>query len=142
MAVEVTTAPAFKAGAPKLLFRAGNVGTGSRDGQRFAGFVSMPPPEPRARKMVTVSPGTLARYVGTYSLGPFVEDDDALVTLEGNQLMIRVGLSGQLRPLSAESETHFFFREPSGDTNFQFVQDDKGVVTHLIRNAGTKWTRK
>ena len=146
MAVEITPAP-FKAGLPELLFRAPIVSAGaiSRGGQRFAFLVSMPPadrlPLPE-RTVVTVVPGTLARYVGTYSSGPFDEDEDVVVTVDGNQLMIQVGISGRMRPLSAESDTRFFMRDPTGDTNFEFVMNDKGVVTHLNRIGGTKWTRK
>ena len=141
MALELTTTPAFKAGPPKLLFRTRIYNTISRDGQRFVGFVSVPPPErlipAPERRVITISPAILARYVGRYAWSPFDEDEDAVVTLEGSQLMIQTNYLDQARPLSAESETHFF----SGNTDFEFVKDEKGVVTQVLSGA-TKWTRK
>jgi hypothetical protein len=47
MSVDITTGPAFSAGAPKLLFKLpgplnGNLGNISRDGQRFVFAVNVP----------------------------------------------------------------------------------------------------
>ena len=146
MAVEVTTTPAFKAGPPKLLFRApatdGGNGAISRDGQRFVFAVPVPP----ERKQVTIPPEILAKYTGTYVL-PTVSDGpmDVVVTLEGNQLMIQLGAEPQKLPLAAESDTYFFNRQPGGDRDIEFVKDDTGAVTHLIQytgGPGAKATRK
>jgi hypothetical protein len=145
MAVDVTTTPAFQAGTPQLLFRApgtfglvGVFGRGegtngpdcslsnpatceqgsiSRDGQRFAFNVPLPP----ERTEVTVAPAILAQYAGVYS--------GRVVTLEGNRLMIQP--QGQEKiALFAESETKFFMKATYGD--FEFVKDDQGVVKYLF----------
>jgi hypothetical protein len=152
MAVDVTTTPAFRAGLPKLLFRAPGTfpltgifdregtnavtcscavegceqGSISRDGQRFVFAVPLPP----ERKQVTVAREILAKYTGTY-----VESGgyDWVVTLEGNQLMIqRIGR--EKAPLFAESETKFFLKAANGD--FEFVKDDKGDVNYLFLYRG------
>ncbi len=148
MGVQVATTPPFKVGRPKLLFPTtientnfvlGNV---TRDGQQFVFVAPMSPPE---REVVTVAPDILARYVGTYSLGRFDEDEDHLVTLQGNQLMMQMQPAAQKRALSAESAGSFFSRDRGGDTDFEFVVDDKGVVTYLVQyngGPGTKYTRK
>ena len=157
MALDVTTTPAFQAGLPKLLFRAPgtfplvgifndrNDGTNapdcacalavgceqgsiSRDGQRFVFAVPLPP----ERKEVTVAPGILAQYTGTY-VGTFVDESDWVVTLEGNQLMFQ-GTGREKAPLFAESETKFFLKASNGD--FEFVKDDKGDVRYLFLYRG------
>jgi hypothetical protein len=144
MAVDVTTNPEFQAGTPQLLFRApgtfylegifGREGTNdpdcsesnpstceqgsiSRDGQRFAFNVPLPPP----RNEVTVAPAILAQYTGVYS--------DRVVTLEGNQLMIQPQGREKV-PLFAESETRFFMKATYGD--FEFVRDNNGAVKYLF----------
>jgi Tol biopolymer transport system component len=145
MAVDVTTTPVFQAGTPQLLFRApgtfglvGVFGRGdgtndpdcslnnpatceqgsiSRDGQRFAFNVPLPPQRTEFR----VAPAILAQYAGVYS--------DRVVTLEGNQLMIQP--QGREKfPLFAESETRFFMKATYGD--FEFVKDDQGAVKYLF----------
>ncbi|OFW26751.1 MAG: hypothetical protein A3H97_00695 [Acidobacteria bacterium RIFCSPLOWO2_02_FULL_65_29] len=110
MAVDVTTTPTFTVGPPRLLFRApitipreGNpnddqFGRISRDGQRVA-FQVLTLPE---RKLVTVAPEILAQYTGTY-VNP--GGDEGLVSLEGNQLMLKPPGAGEKLPLFAESET-------------------------------------
>ena len=140
MSVDVATTSAFKAGPPEPLFRAPTFAN-TVDGQRFAGLVSTPQPEPLIplpeRKVVALSPEILARYVGRYAWSPFDEDEDAVVTLEGNQLMIQTNYLFQARPLLAESETRF----SNGDQDFEFVKDEKGIVMHVI-SGNMKWTRK
>jgi len=161
MAVEIATAPAFQAGPPKLLFRAPDTftlvgifndrgegtnapdcscqsgrgceqGSISRDGQRFAFAVPLPP----KRQEVAVAPGILAKYMGTYVEGErnwMVGSGEWVVTLEGNQLMIQ--RTGQEKaPLFAESETKFFLKATNGD--FEFVKDDKGDVTYIFMYRG------
>jgi hypothetical protein len=93
--------------------------------------------------VVTVAPELLAQYAGTYSVSPF--EAKAIVTVEDNQLMIArsEGWNGVLkRPLLAESPSAFYFGVTNGD--FEFVRDDRGVVTHFIRyngDGGAKWMR-
>ena len=155
MAVEIATTPAFQAGPPKLLFRVPGTftlvgifndrgegtnapdcscqsgrgceqGSISRDGQRFVFAVPLPP----ERTQVTVAPGILAQYMGTYAES---SGREWVVTLEGNQLMIQRTLR-EKAPLFAESETKFFLKATNGD--FEFVQDDKGDVTYIFMYRG------
>jgi Tol biopolymer transport system component len=152
MAVDVATTPTFHAGTPKLLFRmpatfplvgiferAGinapgcsdatiercEAGSISRDGQRFVFNV----PQPPERTPITVEPGILAQYAGTYA----VRGLDWMVTLEGTQLMIQ-RTAREKAPLFAESETKFFLKATNGD--FEFVRDDKGNVKYLFMYRG------
>ena len=153
MVVDVTTTPSFQSGTPELLFRAPPTfplvgvferegtnapecsnngvpnceqGSISRDGQRFVFNV----PQPPQRSEVTVAPGILAKYTGTYAESRGIE---WAVTLEGNQLMIqRIGR--QKVPLFAESETRFFLKVVNGD--FEFLTDDKGGVICLFLYRG------
>jgi hypothetical protein len=82
------------------------------------------------RKEVAVSRDILSKYVGTYEVQPGI---DAVITLEGDQLMAQV--TGQPRfPLFAESETKFFFKVVDAQT--EFIKDDKGVVTHMLLHQG------
>ncbi len=82
------------------------------------------------RKEITVSPATLARYVGTYELAPRI---DIKITLAGNQLMGQ--LSGQAKyPLFAESETLFFLKVV--DAQIEFAKDEKGAITNLVLHQG------
>ncbi len=131
MAVDVASAPTFKAGPRKLLFQGPKATPGSisRDGQRVAFDVAKPP----ERRVITVAPEILAQYTGTY-VGP--EESYSVVTLEGNQLMIQ--RTGRAKfPLFAESENSFFFRRASeGDTDVQFVKDDQGAVTQFLAYTG------
>lgn len=159
MAVDVTTTPTFRSGSQKRLFRAPSTfelegvfarggtnalecscaiagceqGSISRDGQRFVFAVPLSP----QLTPVTVAPGILAQYVGTY-----VETQqlllDWVVTLEGNQLMIqRTGR--EKAPLFAESETTFFLKATNGD--FEFAKDEKGDVKYLFFYRGGRPTQ-
>ena len=141
MAVGLTTGPVFEAAPPKLLFRpppdAGALLSISRDGRRFA-FSAPKPPE---RKVISVTPEILLRYTGTYE-GP--EEDTAIVSVEGTQLMVQ-HTGPSKRTLLAESEIYFFFRQDQGDRDYEFVADRTGLVTHFVRHSrgfSGKYTRK
>ena len=103
-------------------------GSISRNGQRFVFNVPLPP----ERNQVTVAPGILAQYAGTY-VQSFRGDLDWVVTLQGSQLMIqRTGR--EKASLYAESETKFFLKASNGD--FEFVKDEKGDVKYLFFYRG------
>jgi len=73
-----------------------------------------------------ISPAVLARYAGTYELGP---NRSVLVTAIDDLLFVQ-GLNEPRLPLFAQSETTFMSTAtPAG---FEFVKDAQGNVTHLI----------
>jgi CubicO group peptidase (beta-lactamase class C family) len=94
-----------------------------------------PPPH----KEIQVSPQILARYAGTYALGPGA---DVTMTVEDGRLMTQI--SGQPKlELFAESETRFFLKVV--EAGVEFFADASGTVTHLVIHQGgmdTKATRK
>jgi len=98
----------------------------------------MPPPE---RKEVTLAPEILTKYTGTYVIPGL---GDAVVTREGDQLMMDPSGALQKFPLFAESETRFFFKVPVNGY-LEFVKDENGIVTHFLLymgGAGQRGTRK
>ena len=91
------------------------------------------------RKEITVSPSTLATYVGTYELTP---DFSIVVTLEDGHLMTQATNQPKF-PLFAESPTEFFLKVV--DAQVEFFKNDAGQVTYLILHQGgrdTKGTKK
>jgi hypothetical protein len=85
-----------------------------------------------AEKNVIVSPRILSKYVGVYetvsTTGTAMTARVFNVTLEAGQLMIEIGGRGKM-PLVALSETTF---SPRLLGTYEFVMDDRGVVTHLM----------
>jgi len=81
---------------------------------------------PSERKEITVSPGVLEQYVGTYQMAPGIK---MMITLDGGRLLTQLSGQGK-RPLFATSETNFFLKTP--DAQLDFGKDDKGpfVVLH------------
>ncbi|HMC61218.1 MAG TPA: serine hydrolase, partial [Candidatus Solibacter sp.] len=81
---------------------------------------------PGERKEITLDPKVLSRYVGAYQLaqGPAM-----LITLEGNQLISKLGNQGAV-PIFAESETLFFLKVV--DAQLEFPKDDaQGKASQL-----------
>ena len=152
MAVEVTTTRGFAASPPKLLFQSpaafdfaetNDATTGgdcscdidaceqasiSRDGQRFVFAV----PTSGPREAVTVAPGILAKYSGSYVVIPEGPEGERgiVITVEGSQLRMQDG--ARTVTLAALSDAKFF----QGNWALEFIQDDKSVVTHLILHRG------
>ena len=78
------------------------------------------------KKEITVSPQVLQQYVGVYELAPGFR---AMVTLEGNQLMVQA--TGQPKiPVYASSGTKFFYKVVEAE--IEFFNNDKGVVDRLV----------
>jgi hypothetical protein len=102
---------------------------------RVSDRAELPPP----RKETQVPADVLAKYAGTYELGPGME---VAMTVEGGQLMTQ--MTGQPKfPLFAESETKFFLKVV--DAQVEFFKDAGGAVTHLVIHQNgreTKGTRK
>jgi CubicO group peptidase (beta-lactamase class C family) len=81
---------------------------------------------PGERKEITLDPKVLSRYVGAYQIaqGPAM-----LITLEGNQLISKLGNQGAV-PIFAESETLFFLKVV--DAQLEFPKDDaQGKASQL-----------
>lgn len=91
-------------------------------------------PLPKVRKEIAVDPAILDRYVGRYELSPAFAIE---IMREGNQLTAQATGQGKL-PLSAESETEFFFR--GVDAQISFTKDAAGAVTGLVLHQGGRDT--
>lgn len=76
------------------------------------------------RKAITLPPATLARYVGTYELGP---NAVMTITQEGEGLMAQLTGQGRL-PIFPQSETLFFLR--AVDAQIEFSADASSLVLH------------
>src|SRR5262249_48680756 len=85
---------------------------------------------PDVRTAIQIDSKVLARYVGTYQLGP---NFDLVVTLENGQLISQA--TGQPKfVLYAKSQTNFFPLEFPAE--LEFVTDDKGAVTAMVLHQG------
>jgi len=90
---------------------------------------------PAPRKEVQVSPQVLAKYAGTYELGPGVE---VTMTVEGGRLMTQI--TGQPKfELFAEAENRFFLKVV--EAQVEFFTDASGAVTHLVIHQGGRETK-
>src|SRR2546427_4954975 len=79
-----------------------------------------------------LGPEALTKYAGTYEFAPGRE---AVVTIDGELLVLRLTATGEVEPLAPQSETSFtaaFF----GD-QVEFVKDSSGAVTGLTLRTGT-----
>jgi CubicO group peptidase (beta-lactamase class C family) len=85
---------------------------------------------PSQRKAVPVEPDTLGKYEGTYELSPKFS---IVITLEGNQLMAQATNQAKF-PIFPESETKFFYKVV--DAQLEFLKNDQGQITHLVRHQG------
>jgi hypothetical protein len=79
-------------------------------------------------KEAAVSPEILAKYVGTYQLGPGF---DLVISLKNGRLASQATKQAEIL-LYAQSETRFYPKETP--LLIEFVKDEKGVVTALINH--------
>jgi hypothetical protein len=93
-----------------------------KDRTRLVGKVS-----DERRQETKVSSAVLARYAGTYVMGPLGEWQ---VSVAGNDLQIELGDGGGKQTVFPQSDTLFVF--PSTGGTVRFVTDDQGVATHLV----------
>jgi CubicO group peptidase (beta-lactamase class C family) len=90
---------------------------------------------PAPRKEIQVSPQVLAKYAGTYELGPGVE---VTMMVEDGRLMTQI--TGQPKfELFAESENRFFLKVV--EAQVEFFTDASGAVTHLVIHQGGQETK-
>ena len=94
-----------------------------RDRDRLVGSI-----QDEKKGEVRVSPDTLAKYVGTYRMGPL---GDFRVSIDQGELMIELpGGGGQRAPLFAQSDKDFVF--PTLGGHVEFVTGPQGTVTHML----------
>ena len=79
-----------------------------------------------------VTPETLAQYAGTYQL----PGREAVVTISGDQLIVKDSANLRDQLFVARSETHFL--SSVSEVSIEFVKDAKGAVTHFTRTVGGK----
>jgi len=79
-----------------------------------------------------LTPESLARYAGTYEVAPGRE---AVITVDGELLVLRLGATGEVEPLAAQSET-VFTAALFGD-QVQFVKDASDAITGFTLITGT-----
>jgi hypothetical protein len=79
-------------------------------------------------KEATVPPEILAKYVGTYQLGPGF---DLVISLKNGRLTSQATKQAEIQ-LCAQSETRFYPKETP--LLIEFVKDEKGMVTALINH--------
>jgi hypothetical protein len=83
-----------------------------------------------------LAPETLAKYAGTYEVAAGRE---AVVTVDGESLVLRLSASGDVQTLAPQSETTFVGRgngtEVLTGDQVEFVKDSSGAVTGLILHA-------
>jgi Domain of unknown function (DUF3471) len=79
-----------------------------------------------------LTPEALAKYAGTYEFAPGRE---AVVTVDGELLTLRLSATGEVEPLAAQSETKFT-AALFGD-QVEFIKDAGGTITGLILHTGT-----
>lgn len=92
-----------------------------------------------------LSPEALAKYAGTYEITP---GHEAVVTVDGESLLLHLSPSGDIQTLAAQSETTFVGRGNGAEVltgdQVEFVKDSKGVtgLTLRGRNGERKAVRK
>jgi hypothetical protein len=75
---------------------------------------------------------TLAKYAGTYEL----PGREAVVTISGDQLIVKDSANPKDQLFVARSETHFL--SSVSETSIEFARDANGAVTHFMRTDGDK----
>jgi CubicO group peptidase (beta-lactamase class C family) len=90
---------------------------------------------PSVRKVAKVDPKLYDAYAGRYEVGPNVV---ATFTREGDRLMTQLTNQPKFE-VFPESETTFFLKVVDATVNF--VQDDKGKVTHIVIHQGGRDTK-
>src|SRR5712691_908165 len=79
-----------------------------------------------------LTPETLAKYAGTYDIGPGRE---AVLTVDGASLILRLSPSGQVETLVAESETTFV--AAGFGERVEFVKGSSGAITGFTLTTGS-----
>jgi hypothetical protein len=79
-----------------------------------------------------LAPQALAKYAGTYEFAPGRE---AVVSVDGELLVLRLSATGEVEPLAAQSETKFT-AALFGD-QVEFIKDSGGAITGLLLRTGT-----
>jgi hypothetical protein len=83
-----------------------------------------------------LAPEALAKYAGTYEVGP---GHEAIITVDGESLVLKLSASGDIQTLAPQSETVFVGRGNgtellTGD-QVEFVKNSSGAITGLALHA-------
>jgi hypothetical protein len=85
---------------------------------------------------VRLAPEALAKYAGTYEIAP---GRDAMVTVDGESLVLKLGANGDMQVLAPQSETIFVARGNGAQVRtgdqVEFVKDSSGAITGLTLHA-------
>ena len=90
---------------------------------------------PSERKEIILSPESLAKYVGTYNIEPYVgaygltQLRQLIISLENGYLMVQEINQPNIK-LFPESETKFFGKIP--DIQIDFFKNEQGQISHLV----------
>lgn len=79
-----------------------------------------------------VAPETLAKYAGAYQL----PGREAVVTISGDQLIVKDSANPRDQLFVARSETEF--QSSVSEVSIEFAKDAKGAVTHFTRTGGPR----
>jgi len=83
-----------------------------------------------------LAPEALAKYAGTYEVAPGRE---AMVTIDGESLVLKLSASGDIQTLAPQSETIFVGRgngtEVLTGDQIEFAKDSSGAITSLTLHA-------
>jgi hypothetical protein len=83
-----------------------------------------------------LAPEALAKYAGTYEVAP---GRDAMVTVDGESLVLHLNPSGDVQTLAPQSESIFVGRGNGAEVltgdQIEFVKDSSGAITGLTLHA-------
>jgi hypothetical protein len=83
-----------------------------------------------------LAPEALAKYAGTYEIAPGRE---AMVTVDGESLVLKLSASGDIQTLAPQSETTFVGRgngtEVLTGDQIEFAKDSRGAITGITLRA-------
>lgn len=79
-----------------------------------------------------VAPETLAKYAGAYEM----QGREVVVTISGDQLIVKDTAHARDQLFVARSETHFL--SSVSEDSVEFSKDAKGTVTQFVRTVGEK----
>jgi hypothetical protein len=102
------------------------------NGQIVSRLIGTDSAHPPTRRSIVVSPDLLARYTGTYELGP---GRNIVITSGGDRLLMRFPTNADTLAMFAEAPDRFFFTVREETIEFQ-RHPDGSVAVLVIHSAG------